>query len=144
MDVKHYWREIRQIAARFDPEALDKDRNEEDPAERVHLRRSEKPVWLISVENREKGSVAGMVVEMKPYAAAERIFAATHRLANEQEIKTEISRRALAKERIEEEERQRKGNNAKDIGEAIAGAILQGQSGQKPAPRRGATEPVGA
>lgn len=100
MDVREYWKKIRAIAAKFDPDALQKDREEDDAVERTHLRRSTKPVWLMSIDNPATSSVAGSVVLMKPYAAAERIFAQTHREATPQEIEAEEARRLTKREEI--------------------------------------------
>jgi hypothetical protein len=90
----------------------------------------------------KRDSVAGQTVEARPYLAGERIFAQTHRKATQAEIDAELSRRAEARAGIEEAERIRKGNHAKDIGEAIASSILAGQAQQQKPSRRGA-EPAG-
>jgi hypothetical protein len=137
MTTKEYWKSIRAIAGKFDPEAMDLDKREEDLEERVHLRRSTKQCWLMSLENQEKGSFGGMVIEARPYLAAERIFAQTHREATPAEIAAEQDRRLKMKAQIEEEERVRKGNHSKDIGEAIASSILAGQAQQKQSRVRG-------
>jgi hypothetical protein len=142
MTTNEYWKKIRAIAAEFDPEALQRDREEEEQVDRVHLRTSQKFAWLTSLDNPEKGSVGGQTVEARPYLAGERIFAQTHRKATQAEIDAELSRRAEARAGIEEAERIRKGNHAKDIGEAIASSILAGQAQQQKPSRRGA-EPAG-
>ena len=140
MTTQEYWRKIRAIAAGFDPEAAQKDREEEDPAERVNLRRSQKATWVTSVENPEKGSVAGQTLEMLPYGAAERIFAQTHRLATEEEIRREVARREEEKQKILKAEADRKQtvNTTVSIDpQQLAEAVVAASGATRP--RRGAS-----
>lgn len=149
MTTKEYWQKIRAIAGKFDPESLQKDREEEDLSERYHLRKSEHPVWLMSLTNPEKGSIAGACVLMKPYAAAERIFAQTHREATPEEIATEETRRADERVRILREDADKKQSVTThthvtvDTG-AIADQVADRLSNQKPARRERTAEPVPA
>jgi hypothetical protein len=62
-DLKKYWQEIR---------ALEKSL----PAD----------VWLVSLENRAKGQVAGSIVEAAAAVAAKLLYAKSQRLATEEEI----------------------------------------------------------
>lgn len=111
MDYKQYHREIRKIAAQFDPEAALRDAQEEDPAERIHLRRSKAEVWITSVDNAEKSSVGGQVVTASPFIAAENIYRGTHRKSTDEEIAAEKDRREKESKRIKDEERERKLND---------------------------------
>ncbi len=52
--IKEYWKNLRRIAAKLDPEAAELDAAEEDKESRVHLEKSGKEIWLISTANDEQ------------------------------------------------------------------------------------------
>jgi hypothetical protein len=62
-DLKKYWQEIRAIE-----QSLAGD------------------VWLVSLENRARGQVAGSMAEVAAGAAAKLLYAKSHRLATDGEI----------------------------------------------------------
>jgi len=62
-DLKKYWQDIRALENSL-------------PAE----------VWLVSLENRAKGQVAGSMVEAAAAVAAKLLYAKSQRLATEEEI----------------------------------------------------------
>jgi hypothetical protein len=62
-DLKKYWQEIRAIER-----SLAKD------------------VWLMSLENRARGQVAGSIAEVAAEAAAKLLHGKSHRLATDEEI----------------------------------------------------------
>jgi hypothetical protein len=131
MDLKKYYSSVQKIAAKLDPEtasAIITDPDGSLPSK--HYRMSQKAVWLMSVENDEKGSVAGSVIEANPWVAAERLYDKTHELASEAQIEGEVQRRKKQSELIArlEEERQGKANakdGAREMGEVIAASNRQ-------------------
>jgi len=62
-DLKKYWQEIRAIEQRLGGD-----------------------VWLMSLENRAKGQVAGSIAEVAAGIAAKLLYAKSHRLATEEEL----------------------------------------------------------
>lgn len=143
IDVKEYWREIRQLAAKFDPAAFERDLREEDPANREHLKRSEAEVWLTSLDVRKSGSVGGMTLTMRPYRAAEVIFNGLYRLATDVEIDAERERLAIAKREIDAKELARKQTihttsevkiDADSFAAAVAGAMRAERDAAKKRP----------
>ncbi len=149
MEVREYWKKIRAIAAKFDPDALQRDREEDEPVERTHLRRSIMPVWLMSIDNHATGSVAGSVVLMKPYSAAERIYAQTHREATPQEIKAYESMHVERREQILAEDLAAKSKvtththvtvDSGEIAEKVAASL---SASRKPMRGERADQPVG-
>jgi len=70
-DLKKYWQEIRALE-----QSLAGD------------------VWLMSLENRVRGQVAGSIVEVAAGQAAKLLHAKSHRLATEGEVETHQARQA--------------------------------------------------
>jgi hypothetical protein len=70
-DLKKYWQEIRAME-----QSLAGD------------------VWLMSLENRARGQVAGSIAEVAAGAAAKLLYAKSHRLATEEEVETHQARQA--------------------------------------------------
>ena len=70
-DLKKYWQEIRAIEQSL-------------PGE----------VWLMSLENRAKGQVAGSMAEVAAAVAAKLLYAKSHRLATEEETQAHQARQA--------------------------------------------------
>lgn len=64
-DLKKYWQEIRALE-----ESLGGDR------------------WLMSLENRVRGMVAGSMVEVAAGVAAKLLYGKSHRLATDAEVET--------------------------------------------------------
>lgn len=75
-DLKKYWQEIRAIE-----QSLAGD------------------VWLMSLENRARGQVAGSIAEVAAAAAAKLLHAKSHRLATEQETAAHQARQAETQRR---------------------------------------------
>ena len=86
MNIKEYWRNLRDLASQLDPEAAELDAKEHEPAMRTHLQRSQKEIWLISIVNEEKGSHPGVVVSAHPMVAAQYIKDKTHELATKEQV----------------------------------------------------------
>jgi hypothetical protein len=76
-DLKKYWQDIRAIQQSL-------------PA----------VVWLMSLENRAKGQVAGSMAEVAAAAAAKLLHAKSHRLATEEEIQAHLTRQREAQRQI--------------------------------------------
>lgn len=70
-DLKKYWQDIRAIEQSL-------------PAE----------VWLMSLENRTRGQIAGSMAEVGAGAAARLLHGKSHRLATEDEILTHATRQS--------------------------------------------------
>jgi hypothetical protein len=70
-DLKKYWQDVRAIEQGL-------------PA----------VVWLMSLENRAKGQVSGSMAEVAAAAAAKLVYAKSHRLATEEEIRVHQARQA--------------------------------------------------
>src|SRR6476661_3537016 len=68
-DLKKYWQEIRALE-----QSLAGD------------------VWLMSLENRARGQVAGSMAEVAARAAAKLLHAKSHRLATDEEVETHQAR----------------------------------------------------
>jgi hypothetical protein len=68
-DLKKYWQEIRAIE-----QSLAAD------------------VWLMSLENRARGQLAGSMVEVAAGVAAKLLHAKSHRLATDAEVETHQAR----------------------------------------------------
>ncbi len=68
-DLKKYWQEIRAIE-----QSLAGD------------------VWLMSLENRARGQVAGSMAEVAAGAAAKLLYAKSHRLATGEEVESHQAR----------------------------------------------------
>lgn len=68
-DLKKYWQEIRALE-----ESLGGDR------------------WLMSLENRARGQVAGSMVEAAAGVAAKLLYSKSHRLATDAEVETHQAR----------------------------------------------------
>jgi len=76
-DLKKYWQDIRAIQQSL-------------PA----------VVWLMSLENRARGQVAGSMAEVAAAAAAKLLHAKSHRLATEEEIQAHLTRQMEAQRQI--------------------------------------------
>jgi hypothetical protein len=70
-DLKKYWQEIRAIE-----QSLAGD------------------VWLMSLENRARGLVAGSIAEVAAGAAAKLLYSKSHRLATDEEVETHRARQS--------------------------------------------------
>lgn len=117
--IKDYWKSVRKIAAKLDPEAAERDAAEDEKEGRIHLERSGKEIWLISTANEATGSTAGTVVSATPWVAARYLKDHTHELASDEQVaahKVELARR---KEQIDREEADRKGVPTSKILEAF-------------------------
>ena len=68
-DLKKYWQEIRAIE-----QTLAAD------------------VWLMSLENKARGQVAGSIAEVAAEAAAKFVYGKSHRLATEAEVEAHQAR----------------------------------------------------
>jgi hypothetical protein len=64
-DLKKYWQEIRALE---------------------HTLAGD--VWLMSLENRSRGQVAGSIAEVAAGAAARLLYGKSHRLATDEEVET--------------------------------------------------------
>jgi hypothetical protein len=84
MDLKRYWQEVRALEGAL-PDFL----------------------WLISLSDALRGRVGGAIVEVAAAQAALLLFAKTHRVATDEEIR-DHSERDQAKRRAAEEEKLRK------------------------------------
>ena len=85
-DLKKYWQEIRAI-------------EESLPAE----------VWLVSLENRARGQVAGSMAQMAAAVAAKLLYAKSQRLASQAEIHAHQAGQAAAKRQVSEQRLRRQG-----------------------------------
>jgi hypothetical protein len=72
-DLKKYWQEIRAIE-----QSLGAD------------------VWLMSLENRARGQVAGSIAQVAAGAAAKLLHGKSHRLATDQEVESHQARQLNA------------------------------------------------
>jgi hypothetical protein len=112
MDYRQYQRAIRKMAADLDPESARLDQLEDDPEQRIHLRvLSEKEIFLTSIRNPEKDSFPGQVLTAKPWTAAERIHAGTHRVSTPEEIAQWKKHQSETSDAIRAVERSRKMND---------------------------------
>ncbi len=87
MDIKVRYKSIRALAAKLDPENADLDRLETENEDRKHLDRSNKAIWLRSIDNPEKSSVGGQIVSACPLIAAERLYEKTHEMATDEQVR---------------------------------------------------------
>ncbi|GAC1700073.1 MAG: hypothetical protein NVS9B4_00780 [Candidatus Acidiferrum sp.] len=133
MNVRDYWKQLRRSAAKLDPDAAAADAEETDPADKTHLDKSAKEIWLISVENHSKGSHGGRVVSAHPITAARWIDDATHVLATPQQVSAHQADLALRKEQIDREESERRGVPTHKLLEAmIAGQQMARNTAPSP------------
>ena len=133
MDLQKYMRERARDAAKLDPGTAAILTADPSLSPMREYRASSKVVWLISVRNEEKDSYAGQVVEANPWLSSELIFAGTHRLSTDEEIKGEQLRRERKREELlsEDRARQSKGTTIQVSPEALRAAIAE--IGLKPA-----------
>jgi len=89
--------------------------------------------WLISLDNREKGSTSGRVVQATRDTAAKLIFERTHRVATENEIRAYLSEQEKVREGILEAEYQRKQHFAlpKELAGLVEAVVRQSQTERK-------------
>jgi hypothetical protein len=85
-DLKKYWQEIRAIEKSL-------------PAE----------VWLVSLQNRAKGQVAGSIVEVAAAVAAKLLLDKSQRLATEEEIHAHKGLEAETKRQVFEQRMRNQG-----------------------------------
>ncbi len=138
MDIKQYWKSIVSKAAEFDPEAAEKDRNEMNKEDQIHLRSSKKEIYLVSVDNPEKGSVGGRVVTAFPYVAAQMLQAQTHVLANERQKEAHIADLEARRLQIAADERKRVGSTVPpEMVELAKAASMLAAAAQQPTQKRG-------
>lgn len=129
--TKEYWRSVRAIAAKLDPEAAERDANEMDRENRVHIERSTKEIWLVSKDHEQTGGVAGKVVSARPWIAARWLKDGTHELATAEQVRAHKADLAQEKERIEKEEADRKGVPTSKLLEALVSAQTGGRKGRE-------------
>jgi hypothetical protein len=79
-DLKKYWQEIRAIEQSL-------------PGE----------VWLMSLENRARGQVAGSMAQVAGTAAAKLLYAKSHRLATEEEVRANQARQAETQRQVSQQ-----------------------------------------
>jgi len=85
-DLKQYWQEIRAIERSL-------------PGD----------VWLMSLENRAKGQVAGSIAQVAGTAAAKLLYAKSHRLATEEEIRAHQARQMEMQRQVHQQRLRDKG-----------------------------------
>jgi hypothetical protein len=86
MDVKGYWQEVRAIERGL-------------PAF----------VWLVSLEDARRGRKGGSIVEVAAAGAGALLYAKSHRIAGEEEVRAHRAGEASAKREAFETERRRRG-----------------------------------
>ncbi len=79
-DLKKYWQEIRAIEQSL-------------PGE----------VWLMSLENRARGQVAGSMAQVTGTGAAKLLYAKSHRLATEEEVRANQARQAETQRQVSQQ-----------------------------------------
>ena len=94
-DLKKYWQEIRTIEQSLSA-----------------------AVWLMSLENRAKGQVAGSMAEVASSTAARLLYAKSHRLATEDEIRGHQMRQAETKRQVSEQRLRDRGVALVPVGSA--------------------------
>lgn len=112
MNIKEYWKSVRKVASRLDPEAAELDAAEQDSALRTNLDLSQKEIWLVSIRNEQIGTIEGKVISAHPMTAARLIKEQTHVLASPEQVQKYKQELATRRERILQEERERKGQQA--------------------------------
>lgn len=120
MNVKDYLKGIRRLASQLDPEAAALDAQETEREDRTHLERSQKEIWLISLDKEEVGSKGGQVVSAHPMIAARWMRDQTHELASEHQVAAHKHKLEQKKLDIEKEEADRKGVPSSKIVEMLA------------------------
>jgi hypothetical protein len=85
-DLRKYWQEIRSIEQSL-------------PGE----------VWLMSLENRLRGQVAGSMAQVAGTAAAKLLYAKSHRLATEEEVRANQARQAEMQRQVSQQRLRDKG-----------------------------------
>jgi hypothetical protein len=108
MEIQEYYRRRAKDAAKLDPETAAILAADHTLPPMYTYRASTKVIWIISVDNEDRGSFAGQVVEVNPWLASELCFAGTHRLATDEEIKGEQARREQKQREILAEDRARR------------------------------------
>lgn len=129
--IKEYWKSVRAIAAKLDPEAAKLDQEEVDAETRTHLNRSRKEIWLRSKDNENTGGVGDTIVSAAPMIAARWIKDGTHELATEEQVRAHKADLVKRKEQIEREEVDRKGVTPAKAFEKLADAISAQTAGGK-------------
>jgi hypothetical protein len=79
-DLKKYWQDIRAIEQSL-------------PGE----------VWLMSLENRARGQVAGSMAQVAGTSAAKLLYAKSHRLATEEEVRANQARQAETQRQVSQQ-----------------------------------------
>jgi hypothetical protein len=98
--LEKYWQNCFAIGLKIDPD-IAPDFNAAPPGQKHWvLGRSAKTHFIASLENEEKGSFAGSVVEANTFVAAEAIYNKKHRLATDEEILRELARREQMRQQI--------------------------------------------
>lgn len=126
--VKQYWRNVRAMAAKLDPEAAELDQNEVERELRVHLERSQKEIWLVSRNDDKTGGVAGKVASAHPWIAARWLKDQSHELATPDQVAAHKLELAQRKEQIEKDEADRKGVPTSKLLEKLTEAMVLGQA----------------
>ncbi len=145
MDIKVRYKSIRALAAKLDPENMELDRQETENEERRHLDRSDKEIWLRSIDNPEKSSVGGQIVSAAPMIAAERLYEKTHELATDAQVQVhkereEILREANTRTDMKSNSKVNVINEITLSAETLAALASQQQPARKP---RGDQQPAG-
>jgi hypothetical protein len=131
ISIKEYWRSVRALAAKLDPEAAKLDQEEVERDQRVHLERSQKEIWLVSVDSENTGGVTGQVVSARPFVAARWIKDGTHVLATPEQVAVHKAELGKRKEGIEKEEADRKGVPTSKLLEKLTDAVSAQTGGRK-------------
>lgn len=126
LGIKEYWRSVRGIASKLDPDAALLDQQETEREERTHLDRSRKEIWLMSVENEATGGTGGQVISAFPPIAARYLKDQTHVLATDVQVAAHKATLVNRKEQIEKEEADRKGVPTSKLLEALVAANTAG------------------
>src|ERR1700676_1681853 len=79
-DLKKYWQEIRAIEQSLPGEG-----------------------WLMSLENRARGQLAGSMAQVAGTGAAKLLYAKSHRLATEEEVRANQARQAETQRQISQQ-----------------------------------------
>lgn len=133
--IGEYWLAVRRLAAKFDPEAAERDRDEPNAQMRRNLERSTVEVWVTALDKAADGSY--QTTSARAYLAAKWIEDTTHRLAKPEEIEAERQRRHLIGEEIKRQNAELKGTITtqtmlETIGQAMVNAQQSGAAERKP------------
>jgi hypothetical protein len=100
MTIQRYWEIILAKCAELDPDTVPAANAAPPGQKHWTFRRSSKVIWLRSLDNEEKNSFAGSVVEANPLVAAEAIYNKTHDRAPDEDVQRELARREQMRQGI--------------------------------------------